>query len=145
MKGRDFLTVAGGLASDSTEAAWRSAISRAYYAAFHAARELMTDLGFTVPQGDSTHAYAWIRLQNCGDPKVRKAGSNLNVLRGQRNRADYDLHLTIRQSHAATEVQIANEVLQSLDAAALEPTRTQITDAMKAFERTILKVTTWHP
>jgi uncharacterized protein (UPF0332 family) len=145
MKGHDFLIVAQNLARDSTEAAWRSAISRAYYAAFHVARELMTDLGFTVPQGDSTHGYAWIRLQNCGDAQAKKAGSNLNVLRGLRNKADYDLRPPLRQSSAAAQVNIAEQVIQALVGAALEPTRTQITDAMMLFERTVLKVTTWHP
>ncbi|MGO9470234.1 MAG: hypothetical protein ACLQVF_39555 [Isosphaeraceae bacterium] len=35
MTGLDFLAVARQLAAVGTEAEWRSAISRAYYAAFH--------------------------------------------------------------------------------------------------------------
>jgi hypothetical protein len=44
MTGREFLTVAIQLAGASTRAEWRSAISRAYYAAFHVARESLEEL-----------------------------------------------------------------------------------------------------
>src|SRR5262249_460451 len=49
---RDYLTLARTLAGGATEAEWRTASSRAYYAAFHVARELLADLGFRVPQAD---------------------------------------------------------------------------------------------
>jgi hypothetical protein len=35
MNWRDFLPLAARLAGGTTEADWRSAVSRAYYAAFH--------------------------------------------------------------------------------------------------------------
>jgi uncharacterized protein (UPF0332 family) len=38
---RRFLAVAQRLAEGSDEADWRSAISRAYYAAFHVGRDLL--------------------------------------------------------------------------------------------------------
>jgi uncharacterized protein (UPF0332 family) len=38
MNWRDFLALAARLAGDATEADWRTAVSRAYYAAFHVAR-----------------------------------------------------------------------------------------------------------
>jgi uncharacterized protein (UPF0332 family) len=41
MTGRDFLALAMQLAGGGSEAEWRSATSRAYYAAFHVARELL--------------------------------------------------------------------------------------------------------
>jgi uncharacterized protein (UPF0332 family) len=43
MMGRDFLVLAKKLAAGGTEADWRSVVSRAYYAAFHVARELLAD------------------------------------------------------------------------------------------------------
>lgn len=49
MNWRDFLLVASRLAAETTEADWRTAVSRAYYAAFHVARRLLADLKFTVP------------------------------------------------------------------------------------------------
>ncbi len=66
MDGRDFLPLANALAAGPTEAEWRTAISRAYYAAFHVARQLVMDLGFVVPYADRAHAYLWYRLSNSG-------------------------------------------------------------------------------
>jgi hypothetical protein len=87
---RDYLSVATRLLAEATEADWRSAISRAYYAAFHVGCDLLRSLGFTVPRADRAHAHVWLRLSNSGHPDVIKAGADLNDLRGARNRADYD-------------------------------------------------------
>ena len=76
---------------------------------------------------------------------MKNAGSLLNDLRRERNRADYDDHRTITQTLAAQNVRFATEVIQALDAATVEPVRTQITDAMKVYERDILHYVTWHP
>ncbi len=61
MNPHDFLDVAHDLLVGATEAAWRSAVSRTYYAAFHAARRLLRDLGFRAPRGDQAHAYLFPR------------------------------------------------------------------------------------
>lgn len=141
---RNFLTVARALMLGPTEADWRSAASRAYYAAFHVAGELLTDLGFVVPSGERTHAYLWLRLANCGQADVGNAGRNLRFLRSERNGADYDGK---RQFHAATArrlVQLALDIIAVLDSARNEPIRSSITAAMKVFERDVLKQVTWH-
>jgi uncharacterized protein (UPF0332 family) len=145
MSGRDFISVALDLLTASTEAAWRSAVSRAYYAAFHVARQRLEELGFGVPRGERAHAYLWFRLSNCGQPKVQDAGRRLNTLRGQRNRADYELGIPLYKPTANGQVQIAQDVIQIVDAAVLEPTRTQITAAMRIYERDVLHEVTWHP
>jgi hypothetical protein len=49
MNWRDFLALAARLARDTTEADWRTAVSRAYYTAFHVTRQLLVDLNFTIP------------------------------------------------------------------------------------------------
>jgi uncharacterized protein (UPF0332 family) len=145
MNGRDFVSVAKDLLAASTEGAWHSAVSRAYYAAFHVARQLLDELGFTVPGGERAHAYLWLRLCNCGDPQVQDAGRRLNTLRGQRNRADYDVRAYVSHPTAVGQVRIAETIIQLLDVATLEPPRRQITDAMKIYERDVLKDVTWHP
>jgi uncharacterized protein (UPF0332 family) len=145
MNFRDFLKVAIALAAGTTEAEWRSAVSRAYYAAFHVGRLLLHDLGFTVPRADLAHAYVWLRLSNCGNAGVIQAGRNLSHLRSQRNRADYEDRSTIGQPSATQLVNVAEDVIRILDGARLVPTRTQITDAMKDYERNVLKQVTWHP
>jgi len=142
---RDYLTLASTLANGVTEAEWRSASSRAYYAAFHVARRLLLDLGFRVPRADKAHGYLWLRLSNAGQADVIQAGRRLNDLRRERNRADYDDHLAITQGFATSNVRLAEEIVQALDAAAVEPVRTQITDAMKIYERDVLHDVTWHP
>jgi uncharacterized protein (UPF0332 family) len=145
MNGRDFLLVARDLQASSTEAAWRSSVSRVYYAAFHVARELLEDVGFTVPRGERAHAYLWLRLSNCGEPQVQDAGRSLNTLRGQRNRADYDVTASLFRPTADGQLRIGEAIIQVLDSAILEPTRTRITDAMKIYERDVLQDVTWHP
>jgi uncharacterized protein (UPF0332 family) len=145
MDERDFLTLAQTLALATAEAAWRTAVSRAYYASFHVARHLLQALGFTVPHADRAHAYLWLRLQNCGDPQVEAAAADLNVLRRDRNSADYDLRRPMRQAVARTQVQAAERIIQVLEAAALDPTRTRTTDAMRVYERDVLHDVTWHP
>ena len=58
MTGADFLPLAHDLAAASSEPEWRTAVSRAYYTAFHVARQLLEDLGFRVPRADRGHAGA---------------------------------------------------------------------------------------
>jgi hypothetical protein len=43
------------------------------------------------------------------------------------------------------QLQTAAQVIQTLDAASAEPTRTRIVDAMKIYERNVLQQVTWHP
>lgn len=145
MTGRDFLAIARQLASGSTEAEWRSAISRAYYATFHVARELLEDLSFAVPHADRAHVYLSRRLANCGHSQTQRAGADLNALRGDRNQADYDLHRPVTMQLAALHVRLAEQIVRLLDAARQEPSRTQIIDAMKVFERDVLHEQTWRP
>ena len=142
---RDYLGVAIRLRDGTTEAEWRSATSRAYYAAFHVARQLLFSLGFAVPTSDRGHAHLWLRLSNAGHPDVEVAGNRLNNLRGDRNSADYDTHRAVGQRVAARHVQLAEQIIQALDAAAVEPIRTRITDAMKVYERDVLHDITWRP
>lgn len=142
---RDFLVLANTLVNSTTEGEWRTALSRAYYAAFHVARELLVDLHFRVPHADRVHGYLWLRLANAGQGDVQNAGNRLNALRRERNRADYDAHIRVNRAMTRTHLQRAEEIIQALDAATVDPVRTQITDAMKIYERDVLKDVSWHP
>lgn len=145
MNFRDYLALADILARGASEAEWRSASSRAYYAAFHVARLLLLNLRFRVPHADRAHGYLWLRLSNAGHMETVTAGRLLGGLRQDRNRADYDERRTISQAKVIDNVRSAEEIIQALDAAAIDPVRTQITDAMKIYERDVLKDVTWHP
>jgi uncharacterized protein (UPF0332 family) len=142
---REYLTLAATLATGTTRAEWRSAVSRAYYAAFHVARDLLISLGFRAPQGEQAHGYVWLRLANAGVSAVQAAGNRLSALRRERNRADYDKHISVSQAMATTEVNRAEGIIRALDAAAVVPVRTQITDAIKLYERNVLRTVTWRP
>jgi len=64
---------------------------------------------------------------------------------GDRYRADYDETPPLTQPQAAAAVQIATGIVQSLDAAGQEPTRTRIRDSMIVYERDVLRDVTWRP
>jgi uncharacterized protein (UPF0332 family) len=145
MNWREFLALAGRLATEATEAGWRSAISRAYYAAFHVARRLLADLNFAVPRADRAHQYLIFRLSNCGEPVVEQAGRDLETLRRLRNRADYDDAPPCTQPQAVAAVRRAEDVIRQLDIARGNPPRTRIRDAMIAYGRDVLNDVTWHP
>lgn len=139
----DFLTLAETWIQEDSEAEWRCAVSRAYYAAFHTTRAFLRDLGFSVPRADRAHAYLWLRLSNSGHPLVQLAGSDLSVLRRDRNRADYDIEAPLIHAAAFIQVETASKIIQILTDARNDPVRTAITDAMKIYERDVLKETTW--
>jgi uncharacterized protein (UPF0332 family) len=145
MNWRDFLLLATRLAAGSTEADWRTAVSRAYYAAFHVARRLFADLQFTVPRADRAHQYLVFRLSNSGEAAVEQAGRDLETLRRLRNRADYDEAPALTQPQAAAAVQLAEGIIQVLDGARQEPARTRIRDGMIVYERDVLHDVTWQP
>jgi uncharacterized protein (UPF0332 family) len=139
MNPRSLLDVADELAMGATEASWRSAISRAYYACFHVARQLLEQCGFAVLRADQAHAYLWLRLHNCGHPDGVRAGADLNALRRMRNWADYDLDQPLDQATAMGQVQRAMDLVRFLDTIPAAPSvRTQITEAIKTYERDVL-------
>jgi uncharacterized protein (UPF0332 family) len=144
MNPRDLLEVADDLLGGLKEAYWRSAVSRAYYAAFHEARQLLWQCQFTVPKGEQAHAYLWLRLSNCGHPDLAHAGAELNDLRSQRNWADYDFDQVLDQNTAADYVQSAHDIVHLLElAATMADLLSQVTAAMQVYERDVLGEVTW--
>jgi uncharacterized protein (UPF0332 family) len=145
MDGKEFLNLAQRLSQGRSEAEWRSASSRAYYAVFHAARDLLAGGGFLVPRGEQAHSYLWLRLSNCGDDGLAEAGVQLNDLRRHRNRADYDLHLTLGQNVALQNVQLAQTVARTLSVPRADPRFNSAMDTIKRYERDVLREVTWQP
>jgi uncharacterized protein (UPF0332 family) len=145
MNWRDFVAIAAQFAAGPTEAEWRSAVSRAYYAAFHVARSLLSDLRFVVPRADRAHQYLVFRLCNSGEASVEQAGRNLETLRRLRNRADYDDAPPVTKAQAGAAVQLSKDIISVLDSAQSQPIRSQITNAMAVYERDVLKDVTWQP
>ena len=92
----EYLDLAQELAGQATspssqEAKLRSAISRAYYAAFCTARNHLRDREkHSIPRGGQAHPYVRDQFKQSPDKVRKKVGENLNRLRIQRNKADYD-------------------------------------------------------
>ncbi len=146
MKPHEFLEVADEWVAGIREAEWRSAVSRAYYAAFHVARDLLQKCGFMVPQGEQAHAYLWLRLSNSIHPDVKLACGDLNYPRSMRNRADYDLDQPFPHTVAVGQVQAAEDIIKLFDAIPATPTvQAQITTAIKDYEQKVLGQNTWQP
>ncbi len=141
-----FLELADELSTGSRQADWRTAISRAYYAAFHKARTLFRQGGFRVPDIERAHAYVWLRLSNSGHPDVDEVGGQLNRLRTIRNHADYDFDRPIHEAAAIRHVEIATDIIQLLHHLANEPeVLARVAEAIKNYERDVLREITWHP
>ena len=104
MTGDDLIFLASSLTANSAlgnaECRYRSAISRAYYGAFHLilaflkelfALEDLSDLGLHVPENHTGHEEAYRILFATHVPEAIEAARHLNDLRGERNKADYKL------------------------------------------------------
>lgn len=76
--------------SATQESRLRSAISRAYYAAFILARNYLRDEeSISIPRQEG-HKYVIDQFNNDADPTRRGIGESLKRLRYNRNKADYD-------------------------------------------------------
>lgn len=116
MTGDDFVVCAERLARSSAEADLRSAVSRAYFGAFHAARSLLQESGVRLPKTEQVHVKVGFCLQDCGEANAGRAGQQLEVLRLER-RADYDLdddRFTDGRK-AQSEVARARDILGALE------------------------------
>lgn len=118
MPPRDFLLLAGELSPRKTEACWRSAASRAYYAAFHVARDFLNSLGFAIRQGDQSHAAVYRRMSNTKVADVDQAGNLLIDLRRLRNQADYDLQRSFAAADARKAIQAAERLFDIVNTSA---------------------------
>lgn len=74
------------------EAECRSAISRAYYAAFQVAADFYGTLGIDVPESGKCHVVVKDGLNNSGQANLESASSQLGTLYSERRRADYKLN-----------------------------------------------------
>ena len=138
----DLLKLAVKLCLCNTEAEWRNACSRAYFAAFHCARTLLLAMGFEVPRGDQSHGFLWRRMESCGSTSIGKAGSLLVELRRYRNRADYDLITDFSRRDAKYAVESADDVVRILNQLTPDE-RLAATESIRIYERDILREVTW--
>ena len=91
MTGEAFLSLAIRLSGGVSEAEYRTSVSRAYFGAFHVAREFCLSLGIQLPATDGAHTKLRHCLANCDDASAKMAANLLKSLRDLRNDADYEI------------------------------------------------------
>lgn len=137
MNGRDLIILAGHLVQNNAlgngEARYRSAISRAYYGAFHLAVSFLANHDCKVVENGTGHEDAYRHLFNTNVDSAREAARTLNDLRRERIRADY--RLTINgldsQKNAMEKVEMAENVRNLLEKCNIEPIKSQVAGALK--------------
>ena len=77
-------------ARSEDEAALRSAVSRAYYAAFGKARNHLHQENIHFPKNVSAHTVVWNKFREDAEEHRKVIGTIGDRLRRSRNKADYD-------------------------------------------------------
>jgi len=132
MTGNDLIHLAGHLIANTAlgdaEARHRSAVSRAYYGAFHLASAFLADCGTRILSNHTGHVQAARILQANGHPDVVEASRLLDDLRTARNEADDNLQKKRLASRASAQadVEMAAELQICLERCRKEPAFSQI-------------------
>lgn len=118
--GSEFLDLAKELAGKKQsisieEARLRSAISRAYYAAFWEARKfLQKKHGERLPYKGQAHGLMKDFFVNHSDPNYQSIGGDLDVLLNLRRQADYGWQFTGLSTFADNAIQLAETIVKTL-------------------------------
>lgn len=110
----EFLQLAKSIATNSSEAFQRTAISRSYYSAYHHASIFVTQLGSKLPKGGEAHQAVQDELVNYAKSKNNTdyniASTNLSRLRSKRNRADYYDSPPIKIAEVTLAISLAENI-----------------------------------
>ena len=137
MEPRQFLYLAQKLAEHGAyPAEFRSAISRAYYAAFHFGLILLKEMGFSIVQNAFAHEKVYQHLNNSGDDQLSKAASKMNDLRTRRNHADYELNRSDveEKKNARMLVQEAARLIETIEKRCHNENRSEIIAAIQEWK-----------
>jgi hypothetical protein len=145
MTPHQLLTFSKGMLAGPDEIHWRTAVSRAYYAAFHATRDFFRSLRFRVPGDGSAHKYLSERLQNAGEAIWIQAGGELDDLRSARNEADYDLSASFGVTWAEKILDRIDDYFDLLDQLRRDPNVFNAVQAIRAYEQGRGAVTSFGP
>ncbi len=117
MNPRDFHELASELVGSSNTAKIRTAINRAYYAAYNTGVEILNDMGFYPRTGPSGHKDVQYHLNNSGDDEIISACVKMDGLFSKRIRADYKLDKKdVDNPKTATAlVKDAGSIIKTLD------------------------------
>lgn len=145
MDPREFISLAIRLSSSKREADLRSAVSRAYYGAFHVACELLEDCGIQLSERDlygaDVHRKVRFCLRESDNDAAGKAAEKLGSLRGERNEADYDLKSrTFDSASVAFQLRLTHEIVDAIDQCRRGPMAVEIREKIRAYARDVLRV-----
>ena len=134
MNPRDFHSLALRLANGTTPAEYRSAISRAYYAAYNVAVQFLEAMAIYKPKQGDLHRTLQNRLVASNDPEIRQVGDDLSDFHARRCKADYDMaHKgSESQQNALAAMKEASAIIAKLDSCPRNGDRwKQIRDSIK--------------
>ena len=137
MRPHDFWHLADRLiANEKNPEGLRTAVSRAYYAAFLSAEDFLRAMGISLLGGPGAHTELLTILGNSGDVALTKARDALTELRRARNAADYDLKDKRVEVEADVRVWLADafDVIAELNRCRLDAPRfAAVTAATRAW------------
>ncbi len=115
---------------------FRSAISRAYYAAFHVGLNVLKEMGFSIYQNASAHELVPDHLSNSGDNELDKATIKMHDLRMRRNHADYKLNRpdVEKKENARMHVQQAARLIETIEKRCQSENRGEIIEAIQEWK-----------
>jgi len=96
------------------------------------------------PRASRPHAYLWLRFANAGHPDMQLVGRRLQDLRGLGTRPITTWQIPSTSGWRSIPSPLANDLIQLLEAAAALPAVvTQLTAAIRDYERDVLRQVTW--
>jgi uncharacterized protein (UPF0332 family) len=139
VEGKEFFELAQKLVQMRSEPALRSAISRAYYAAYHCCIQLLREFGFQFSKDASAHDKVVAYLNNAGITEIQFVSGELSYLRRRRNHADYELTSVEFQNHIKCQLDLARAqgIIFQIEKYSQEPLRTQLRDGLRVYHAKI--------
>jgi uncharacterized protein (UPF0332 family) len=104
---------------------YRTAIGRAYYAAFHVGLETLRAIGVQTSENPGAHGEVMNCLGASGDPDLSKTSSRLRTLHARRRQADYSIANAQPESRkeADTAYLEARQIIADLDILKSDPAK----------------------
>jgi uncharacterized protein (UPF0332 family) len=116
MQGKDFLAVAQKLCGSASEAERRTAVSRAYYAAYNHIKAQLESKKISIKKSADGHLQIYMYLNNSGVADARGIAGSLSSLRTIRDEADYDLNTsTFNPMTSTLQYELAVALLTDFD------------------------------
>ena len=121
---------------------YRSAISRAYYAAFNVGVETLKAIGIELSDGPAGHGELRHCLGACGDPDLDDASGLLGTLHGRRRRADYRMDDVDSESRNEADIAYleSRQILESLDLLRRDPSKDAARMEMRRYARDVRRL-----